>query len=268
MAEIVILTRGRTPGRTGPASAWYEIGRNNALAEELTRRGHRVAMWWDEPAGACVSTDPDLAVLRSGGPTNIERGRELRSRGVTVLNDPDSHWKASDKWELARIFREHQISHPSTQLATGVTPREMVLKVRRSSGGHGVSLIPAGTTIHDENCILQERIRLHDDLRALVMDDHVVHWLRRYPKQGEWRSNLAQGATFEEATSVPAELHELALNAARASGLVLCGVDLIQGDDAWYVLEVNPGTTLYGATVDEGVRNVATVARALENRLR
>jgi len=268
VAEIVILTRGRTPGRTGPASAWYEIGRNNSLAEELTNRGHRVAMWWDEPEGPCVSNTPDLAVLRSGGPTNIARGRDLRARGVTVVNDPDSHWRASDKWELAQIFGHHQIAHPDTQLAVGVTPRDMVLKIRRSSGGHGVSLIAAGTAINDENCVLQERIALHDDLRALVMDNHVVHWLRRYPKDGEWRSNLAQGASFEEASSVPAPLHQLALTAARATGLDLCGVDLIQGDDGWYVLEVNPGTTLYGATIEEGVRNVATIASALESRLR
>lgn len=268
MAEIVILTRGRAPGRNGPASAWYEIGRNNALAEELTLRGHRVAMWWDEPDGPCVSGNPELAILRSGGPVNISRGKQLRDRGVTVVNDPDYHWHASDKWDLAQIFRLHQIPHPPTSLADGVAPREMVLKVRRSSGGHGVSLIAAGTEIHDENCILQERVVPHDDLRALIIDNRVIHWLRRYPKEGEWRSNLAQGAAFEQATNVPDDLNDLAVAAARAAGLVLCGVDLIHGDDGWYVLEVNPGTTLYGATVEEGVSNVAAIARALERRLR
>lgn len=268
MAEIVILTRGRTPGRTGPPSAWYEIGRNNSLAEELTLRGHRVAMWWDEPEGPCVSNACELAILRSGGPVNISRGRTLRDEGVTVVNDPDCHWRASDKWELAQIFASHNIPHPFTVLADGNTEREMVLKVRRSSGGHGVSLIPAGVAIHDEDCVLQERVAFRDDLRALVMDDEVIHWLRRYPRPGEWRSNLAQGAAFEEAFDVPRELHDLALGAARATGLSLCGVDLIQGDDGWYVLEVNPGTTLYGATIEEGVRNVAAIATLLERRLR
>lgn len=268
MAEICILTRSRTPGRTGPPSAWYEIGRNNSLAEEFTRRGHRVAMWWDEPDGPCVSDRCDLAVLRSGGPVNIARGRALQGQGTTVVNDPDRHWAASDKWELAQIFATSNIAHPNTSLADGVMDREMVLKARRSSGGHGVSLISAGTEIHDANFIVQERIPMRDDLRALVMDNDVVHWLRRYPKAGEWRSNLAQGAAFEEARDVPQELHDLALAAAQATGLALCGVDLIRGDDQWYVLEVNPGTTLYGATLEEGVRNVATIATALERRLR
>ena len=35
MASIVILTRAKLAGRTGPSSARYEIGRNNALAESL-----------------------------------------------------------------------------------------------------------------------------------------------------------------------------------------------------------------------------------------
>lgn len=267
MAEIVILTRGRTPGRLGPSSAWYEIGRNNALAEELTRRGHRVAMWWDEPDGPCVSTDPDLAVLRSGGPTNIARGRELRDRGVTVVNDPDRHWRASDKWELAQIFEAAGLPHPATRLAEGLVAKESVLKLRRSSGGHGVSLIAADTDIEDDRYIIQDRIEMHDDLRALVMDGQVLHWLRRQPQDGEWRTNLAQGATFEEAHNVARELDNLAVAAARACELDLSGVDLICGPRGWFVLEANPGTTLYGATIAEGVRNVAAIATALERRL-
>jgi len=79
---FIILTRGREPGRTGPPSAWYEVGRNNALAEELMRRGHRVAMWWDEPGGECVTATADLAILRSGGPVNIERGLTLKPQGL------------------------------------------------------------------------------------------------------------------------------------------------------------------------------------------
>ena len=98
MATIALLTRGKVAGRTGPSSAWYEIGRNNALAEALTLRGHRVAMWWDEPHGELLCDSIDLAVLRSGGPLNIERARVLRDSGAVVLNDPDAHWTASDKW--------------------------------------------------------------------------------------------------------------------------------------------------------------------------
>ena len=98
MASIVILTRAKLPGRTGPSSARYEIGRNNALAESLTLRGHEVVMWWDEPLGPCLLETPDLVVIRSGGEINIGRAREFQGQGVPVLNDPEAHWLASDKW--------------------------------------------------------------------------------------------------------------------------------------------------------------------------
>ena len=267
MGLFIILTRGREPGRTGPPSAWYEVGRNNALAEELMRRGHRVAMWWDEPGGECVTATADLAILRSGGPVNIERGLTLQATGVAVVNDPMSHWRASDKWELAQFFDKASLSHPITHIARGTFDREMVLKKRRSSGGHGVSLLPPNTAIDDEDAIVQEKVAVEDDLRALVMDGEIVHWLRRFPRPGEWRSNLAQGSTFEEARAVGAEPTTLALAAANACGLDLCGVDLVRSADRWFVLEANPGTTLYGATIEEGARNIHRIADALERRL-
>jgi glutathione synthase/RimK-type ligase-like ATP-grasp enzyme len=224
-------------------------------------------MWWDEPIGPCVIDNADVAILRSGGPLNIQRGRELVSRGACVVNDPEAHWRASDKWELAKAFHNAGLSHPMTQRANGTFDREMVLKKRRSSGGHGVSLLAPHVRIDDDSSVVQDKVDVIDDLRALVMDGEIVHWLRRFPQPGEWRSNLAQGSSFEEAHDVDDEAVILALSAATACGLELCGIDLVRDANRWFVLEANPGTTLYGATVEEGVRNVRRIADAMERRL-
>ena len=268
MATIALLTRGKVAGRTGPSSAWYEIGRNNALAEALTLRGHRVAMWWDEPHGELLCDSIDLAVLRSGGPLNIERARVLRDSGAVVLNDPDAHWTASDKWATVALLGNAGIAHPRTHLANGpVSAVQVVLKERRSSGGHGVSLVVGADVPDDERFVVQELVAWRDDLRAMVVNGRVEHWLRRRPREGEWRSNLAQGASYESAHDVSPAAEAMALAAAEATELVWCGVDLLQTESGWVILEANPGTTFHGVTREEGEAIVSSVATTIESYL-
>ena len=107
---------------------------------------------------------------------------------------------------------------------------QVVLKERRSSGGHGVSLVVGADVPDDERFVVQELVAWRDDLRAMVVNGRVEHWLRRRPREGEWRSNLAQGASYEsahdvspaaEAMAVPAQL---AMAAMAVMGLEEAGV--------------------------------------------
>jgi len=267
VATIALLTSAKQPGRVGPPSAWYEVGRNNYLAEELTRRGHRVRMWWDEPDGELLA-NVDLAVLRSGKATNIARARELEAQGVLVLNHPFEHDRASDKWLSANEFVARGISHPPTSLAEG--PRdenEVVLKRRRGSGGHTVERVAGSQVPQSDDFIVQPLLDWTDDLRATVIDGKVVYTLRRRPKPGEWRTNLAQGASFVRAHEIPHEAERLAVAATAALGLGWGGVDLLDTEQGWIVLEVNPGTTLYGEHPDDGLFIVASLADYLEQQL-
>lgn len=267
MAVIALLTSAKQPARSGPPSAWYEVGRNNYLAEELHRRGHLVRMWWDEPDGP-LDADVDMAVIRSGKVTNIARATALQGQGVVVLNDPMMHDRASDKWLSARVFVENGINHPPTELANGVREEaEVVLKRRRGSGGHTVSKVAGSEVVADDNYIVQPLLPWTDDLRATVINDEVVYVLRRRPKPGEWRTNLAQGASFFRATDIPKEAALLARRATRALGLGWGGVDLLLTTDGWTVLEVNPGTTLYGEKPDDGLLIVSKLADYLEQQL-
>lgn len=269
MATIAILTSAKESPRTGPASAWYEVGRNNYLAEELTRRNHQVVMWWDEPEGELLAPHPDLVVIRSGKKTNIARARALADRGIRIYNDPDQHDRASDKWITAQVLTNAGIPHPPTTLALGPRTEEVVvLKQRRSSGGHGVEKIRGDLTPNDENFIVQPLLAWDDDLRATVIDRKVVYTLRRRPAPGEWRTNLAQGAHFENAGQIPTEAQELAIEATRAMNLSWGGVDLLLTPGGWTVLEVNPGTTLYGAHPDDGLHIVSALSDFLERELR
>jgi glutathione synthase/RimK-type ligase-like ATP-grasp enzyme len=144
---------------------------------------------------------------------------------------------------------------------------EYVLKERRSSGGHGVSLCEGHAIPDDERFVVQERMHWSDDLRAMVVDGRVEHWLRRRPAEGEWRTNIAQGSHYSSALDVSPEAESLALRAARACNLLWCGVDLLEVNGEWTVLEVNPGTTFHGVTREEGQAIVESVADAIERTL-
>lgn len=76
------------------------------------------------------------------------------------------------------------------------------------------------------------------DLRVFVLGNQVLTAMRRHARNN-WRTNVAQGGRGEAVRLTAAE-EQLALQAARAVGVVAAGVDLLPGPAGeWYVLEVN-----------------------------
>lgn len=76
------------------------------------------------------------------------------------------------------------------------------------------------------------------DLRAFVLGGRVLTAMRRR-SNGDWRTNVAQGAKGERIT-LDNHQEEMALRAAKAVGADACGIDLLPGKDGrLYVLEVN-----------------------------
>jgi len=65
------------------------------------------------------------------------------------------------------------------------------------------------------------------DLRALIVDGQVVGAMKRQSKEGEFRSNLHRGGSANLIRLSEAEL-KLAIKAARALKLPVCGVDMLQ----------------------------------------
>lgn len=81
----------------------------------------------------------------------------------------------------------------------------------------------------------------HRDVRIYVVGDRVVGAMFRYAPENDWRTNVALGGAVEDATGkLPANVDEMALAAADAIDLDYAGIDLVEGNDGWYVLEVNP----------------------------
>ncbi len=98
------------------------------------------------------------------------------------------------------------------------------------------------------------------DIRALVVDGQVVGAMKRQGKEGEFRSNLHRGGSANIIKLDPAEL-KLAINAAAALKLPVCGVDMLQSSRGPLLLEVNstPGLEgIEGATGKNIAKNIIT----------
>jgi RimK family alpha-L-glutamate ligase len=183
----------------------------------------------------------------------------LAARGVLVLNEPAALMAAHDKLLTARLLRRNDIAHPHTwHVRNGRPPRRwprpVVLKPRFGSWGLEVHRCDdpaaldaalAGVRNSDwyrrHGALVQELVPPQGyDLRVLVAGERVVGSAFRVAAPGEWRTNISLGGVRRSVSEPPREAAALALEAARATGAALVGVDLLpDGRGGWFVAELN-----------------------------
>jgi ribosomal protein S6--L-glutamate ligase len=77
------------------------------------------------------------------------------------------------------------------------------------------------------------------DVRVTVVGDDLPLTCRRIPPGGErWRANVRLGAAFE-IIDTPPELADVAREAARVTGITVAGVDFLDTDDGYRIVEIN-----------------------------
>lgn len=84
-----------------------------------------------------------------------------------------------------------------------------------------------------------------EDIRAFVVDGAIVGAMKRKGKEGEFRSNLHRGGKAE-LIQLSREEEEIAIRAAKALGLKVAGVDLLQSARGPLIIEVNASPGLEG----------------------
>jgi RimK family alpha-L-glutamate ligase len=178
---------------------------------------------------------------------------------VPTLNPPSATLVAIHKVATATTLASAGIPVPDATMATD-TGRLNAARDRYGEsavyktaiGTHGGGTWKVGSTesvtaqVGQRQAFLQRMIQRSDvernrDLRIYVVDGEVVGAMRRYAPEGDWRTNVALGGDVEAATDELTEAAAtMAVDAADAIGLDYAGVDVIEDDDGWYVLEVNP----------------------------
>lgn len=158
--------------------------------------------------------------------------------------------------------------------AVGGTP--VVIKLIQGTQGRGVLLAPNFSTVAAvlerlkrvrKQILVQEYVAESKgrDTRVIVVGDECVAAMNRIAAKGEFRANLHMGGTAEPA-ELDKQTRQLALAAARAHGLAVAGVDMIQSEQGPMLLEVNSSPGLEGIEGVTGADVAGAIVRLLEKR--
>jgi ribosomal protein S6--L-glutamate ligase len=163
------------------------------------------------------------------------------------------------------------------QLLALVGGPPVVIKLLEGTQGIGVvlaeTLQTARSTIETlyglkANVLIQEYIAEAKgaDIRAFVVGGRVVGAMKRQGQAGEFRSNLHLGGNGKVVQLSPEE-EETAINAAKALGLRVAGVDLLQSQRGPLVLEVNSSPGLEGIEKSTGMDVAGQIIQFIEEKI-
>ncbi len=235
-----------------------------------------------------VTLEPDVDVIANRMLlSNTEEPAEGLGLATTfdrirpMLNRPDAVLTSIHKFATGTTLADWNIRVPNALLALS---NERLNEGREQFGDVGVYKTAIGThgggtwkvdltepvnpKVGNRQAFLQELIdrddEKHRDLRVYVVGDEIIGAMYRYAPEGDWRTNVALGGAVENAVDdMPEEAAETALYAAEVLGLDYAGVDLVEGHDGWFVLEVNPTAGfkgLYEATDKSPAPYIAQLA--------
>lgn len=192
--------------------------------------------------------------------------------------------RSRDKLRSMQILSRHHIPIPKTAFASNpdhakelikkVGGPPLVIKLLEGTQGKGVVLaetINAAKSALDAffglkaNILMQEFISEARgcDIRVFIVDGKVAGAMKRTGAKGEFRSNLHQGG-FAEKIKLTKEEKQTAIDAAKALGLSIAGVDLLQSSRGPLVMEVNSSPGLEGIEAATGKDIAGTIIKYVE----
>ncbi|MEO1093825.1 MAG: 30S ribosomal protein S6--L-glutamate ligase [Cyanobacteria bacterium J06638_28] len=192
--------------------------------------------------------------------------RQFEMMGVFVANESQAISRSRDKLRCLQLLSKRGIGLPVTGFAHSTKDIEglintvggapLVIKLLEGTQGIGVVLAEthqaAKSVIEafrglDANILVQEFIAEAKgaDLRCFVIGDRVMAAMKRQGAPGEFRSNLHRGGNAATIKLTPEE-RNTAVSAAKAMGLKIAGVDLLQSSHGPVVMEVNSSPGIEG----------------------
>lgn len=177
----------------------------------------------------------------------------FHATGKETFPSPHNYRFAQDKIKQTAIFKLLDIPHPRTRVYYGKRQKASIFnrfhfpfiaKIPRGSAmGRGVFLIQNQTDLDrylslDTPAYIQEYLPLDRDIRVVVIGREVAHAYWRITAEGEFRSNVAAGASIS-LEAVPRKARSLALHTAKACRWNDVGIDICCHNGNFFVLEAN-----------------------------
>jgi glutathione synthase/RimK-type ligase-like ATP-grasp enzyme len=234
--RFAVVAHSASPTNLGLAARGWD----GLRGELLTPREALLTLGRDDVALARLDVRHTLDGVEDG----LWALERLVEAGVRVLNTPGAVVLAHDKLLTARLLRRAGL--PDLDFPAVVKPRfgSWGEDVRLCRDPEELQAMLAGLRcrvwFRGTGAVAQELIPpLGHDLRLVVAGGRIVGAAKRIAPPGEWRTNVALGASVVPATPPPVAA-DLALAAAKASGLDLVGVDLLPtGPGGFSVIELN-----------------------------
>lgn len=211
--------------------------------------------------------------------------RQFELMGAFSAVESQAIVRSRDKLRSLQILSKAGLGMPKTAftnfskggektLIERVGGAPLIIKLLEGTQGLGVVLAEtkkAGQSVIEAFHGLKARIIVQEfikeakgaDIRAFIVNGKVVGAMKRQGAEGEFRSNLHRGGVAKVIKLSKSE-KMAALGAAKALGLAIAGVDLLQSERGPLILEVNSSPGLEGIEKATGVNIAAEIVKYIE----
>lgn len=234
-------------------------------------------------------TDVDAIIPRIGASVTFYGTavvRQFELMGVFSANDSQAIVRSRDKLRSLQILSKAGLGMPKTAftnfskggekaLIERVGGAPLIIKLLEGTQGLGVVLAEtkkAGQSVIEAFHGLKARIIVQEfikeakgaDIRAFVVNGKVVGAMKRQGAEGEFRSNLHRGG-IASIMKLSKEEKSAALGAAKALGLHIAGVDMLQSERGPLILEVNSSPGLEGIEKATRINIAGEIVKFIED---